>query len=179
MNYLSRRHKRHSNLWPIYLKDQANDFSSSVLDLILLDRLLGAKDEFQIKSVTNISDYTYCPTSKIYLNHRSFNTGDETHFLYHQDEVAGSLVIRVPTERISNWRSVLIYSKVVEYLRFALRPLEINTNVNPYIFNDHHSLKIGFSVVMEVENEHFSHVSVNVFFDLSQESGKLLIKSLK
>jgi hypothetical protein len=179
MSYLGKRHSRQSNLWPIYLKDPLKDYSSSLLDLILLDRLLGVKDEFQIKSVINISDYTYCPTSKIYLNHRSFNTGDETHFLYHQNELVGSLAIRFPAERVSNWRSVLIYSNVVECLRHALCPVEINTNLNPYIFNDHHSIKIGFTLIMEVENEHFSHVSVNVYFDLSQDSGKLLIKSSK
>ena len=163
--------KKQLNLWPVYLKDPKVDVSSYSLNAVVLASLNSEKFKFNIDRVIEISNYSYCPLTKIYLNHEPFNSGDEAHFFTYKGEVVGSLVIKIASEQISNWRRNILISRIIDYLTHALVPLEIIRNQNPFLFVDNYSIKSGFSLHLEVEGENFSLFSVNVYLDLAQEVG--------
>lgn len=168
--------RKHPNVWPIYTKNPTKDVSSFALTAILAGRLDKEKFRFQVERLVEINNYSYCPITKVYLNHKSFNSGAESHFFYHDGIVIGSIVVGIANDQISNWRSELLKARVIEYLKYSLKPLDVVHNKDPFLFNDNYSLKAGFSLHMETEGDEYKLFIVNVYLDLSHEVGEILLK---
>lgn len=166
--------KKQYNFWPVFIKSPSSDISSYALNGMVLCSLNSIKNNFQVEQINEISNYTYCPFTKIYLTHKSYNTGDETHFFSFNGNIVGSIVIKIPDDQLSNWRSVILKAKIIDFLTKALVPLEIEKSINPFLFKDNYSLKSGFSIHLQNEEDQFGLISVNVFLDLSQEVGSIL-----
>lgn len=163
-------------VWPVFLKSPKQDLSSFALDSILLSRLNAVKEKFQIVRVIENSNYNYCPLTKVYVCHNSFNTGEETHFLFYDGLVLGSVVIKMAEDQISNWQKHIVEARIIEFLKKSLSPVEIARNENPYLFVDNYSLKAGFTILMEIEGEQLKQLAVNIYLDLSHELGRIIFK---
>ena len=168
--------KKQLNLWPVFIKSPSSDISSFALNPMINNSLDKFKVDFKVDKVIELSNYSHCPLTKVYLNHQSYNTGLETHFFIYQGEVVGSMVIQIALDQISNWKADIIRSRVVELFKKSLLPLEIIRHSDPFLFNDNYSIKSGFSLHMEVEGEDFSLFAVNVYLDLSHEVASILMK---
>lgn len=176
MKKTTRRNNLNKNIWPIYLKDPVKDLSSFALDVILLSHMSKMRHKFQIENVIELKDYTYNPLTKVYIKHKSFNCGIETHFFLHNGSILGSAFIQISDERISNWKVDIMRAKVVEFLKHSLMPLEIVKSDDPNLFNDNYSIKAGYCLHMEIEGEDFRLIAVNVYLDLSHDLGKVISK---
>jgi hypothetical protein len=168
--------KKRLNVWPVYIKNPGKDLSSFALNSILLYLLNKTKNKFKITQIDDITKYSYCPMTKIYLSHTSYNSGKETHFFYHDGRVLGSIVINIASDQISNWKSEALHSYVIEFLKCSLDPLVVAKNENSYLFNDNYSLQAGFSLSMEIDGEDLTPFIVDVYLDLSHDVGKIISK---
>lgn len=165
-----------AKFWPVYIKSPKIDISSFALNLVIRDRLNQNKDKFQIERVIENTSYSYCPHTKIYINHNSFNTGEESHFLYYEGGVFGSVVIKMAEDQISNWQKNIVHAKVIEFLKHSLNPVDVIHHENSFIFDDNYSLKAGFTLYMELKDNDYNFFVVNIYLDLSQELGKIISK---
>jgi hypothetical protein len=164
-------------IWPVFIKSPKHDLSSFALNSILLSRLNADKEKFKIVRVIENNNYNYCPLTKVYICHNSFNTGEETHFLFYNGSVLGSVVMKMAEDQISNWQKHIVEARVIELLKYSLSPVEIARNENPSLFIDNYSLKAGFTIHMEIEGEHLKLFAVNIYLDLSHELGRIIFKS--
>ena len=176
MRMANRKNNFNKKIWPVYLKDPLKDLSSFALDTLVYAHMNKVRHKFKIDKILELKDYTYNPLTKVHLKHDSFNCGVETHFFCQNGNVLGSIYIKIADDQISNWRAEIIHSKVIEFLKYSLSPLEIIKSDNSNLFDDNYSIKAGFSLYMEIEGEDFSMFVVNVYLDLSHEVGKIISK---
>lgn len=169
--------KSKARVWPVFIKSPKNDLSSFALNSILLSRMNTSKDKFRIISVIENNNYSYCPLTKVYICHNSFNTGEETHFLFYNGAVLGSVVFKMAEDQISNWHKHIVDARLIEFLKCSLCPIEISRNQNSSLFVDNYSLRAGFTIHMEIDGEQHSLIAVNIYLDLSHDLGKIIFNS--
>ena len=164
------------NFWPVYLKNPKENNSSYVLSSIIQSKLSVNKIDYKIESVYEVTDLTYCPLTKIYIKHKSFNTGVENHFIKYNQDILGSIVVCVNEDYISSWGRQQIQERIISLIRNSFNSVEIVSHENPNLYQDLHSLRIVIGLLLEVKGEDVYQTNVRVYFDVAHDFSDIILK---